>query len=213
MYSTGRLNAGGSSRDKSITPQDYLLSTHSTLSRRWSTYLVPFVSRANRAPWAQKAETANAKHTYCIRMKEETVRTPSPIHSPSKKPRDTSLPAVAMTPRHPFKVPFGPNSILAHCNHCDKYAYTKVEHISGDFAWISMFCLTPVLLCCLPCSLDQFKDAEHSCRNCASKIGYYQRPLWNSSSWLVSVIHSFALVISVLIMIILCVFVEEYVIF
>lgn len=103
----------------------------------------------------------------------EKIRRPPPIRP--KPPKALLPPTLAQVEHPPFTVPYGPTPMLVYCPHCRAFVKSSVEYVSGDTAWISLFCLTPCLLCWLPCVMDSFKDVEHSCTRCHKKIGYFKR--------------------------------------
>ncbi|KAL7078375.1 hypothetical protein ACQ4LE_002439 [Meloidogyne hapla] len=73
----------------------------------------------------------------------------------------------------------GPFPQQAYCHNCKQQVLTRVNYVSGTFAWLLCFLFLLFGLfcgcCCIPFCVDSCKDGEHRCTQCDNYIGTYQR--------------------------------------
>uniref|UniRef100_A0A8C4X1H0 Cell death-inducing p53 target 1 n=1 Tax=Eptatretus burgeri TaxID=7764 RepID=A0A8C4X1H0_EPTBU len=97
------------------------------------------------------------------------------------------------SPRHGAPAPRTTQPVLQHqssvqtmsepielvCPHCQRPVVTHVNYIPGTLSVVMcvLCCIFGCDLgCCfIPCILDSFKDAEHSCPNCKANLFVYKR--------------------------------------
>ena len=77
---------------------------------------------------------------------------------------------------------FGPHPILAHCSHCNCECLTETKYQAGNALCFSVLglCVVTTFCCCcclsfIPTLLEECYDVVHTCRNCHSYLGTYQR--------------------------------------